>query len=138
MWLDAVVAQDVRNEVILGGVGLFTHPALPTLLVPTNIHIVAVVHVNIDTEFLIVGCSTSRNCVMSGLIRVEVFFGAERTRGEVYYRPGHEKGVWKKAVGERREIRRMEEKRGGGPNRRRTKRLLLHLHRQSHTWRPVM
>lgn len=48
MWLNAVVPQDVCDQVVLGGVGLLTHTALPPLLVSSHIDIVAVV--NVDAE----------------------------------------------------------------------------------------
>lgn len=46
MWLDAIVAQDVRNQVVLGGVGFIAHPALPAL--QTISHIYAVRFIDLD------------------------------------------------------------------------------------------
>lgn len=47
MWLNSTVAQDVCDKVVLRGVGLLTHAALPTLLFTSYIHIVAVIYVKV-------------------------------------------------------------------------------------------
>lgn len=99
MRLDSVVAQDVSDQVVLGGVRLVTHATLPSLLVPADIHIVAVIHVNVDAELLGAGRPVSRGYVTVGLCRAEVLSGEQCTGGEVHEGPGHEEGVRDKAVG---------------------------------------
>lgn len=129
MWLYAIVAQYVRDQVVLGGVRLLTHATLPSLLVTTNIHIVAVVYMDIEAELLSTGHPASRSSVTSSMIRTDVIFRIESTGGEVHEWPGHEEGVREEAVVERREIWRVEKKRRGRPNGGWTERLLFHLHR---------
>lgn len=129
MWFDAVVAQDVCDQVILRGVGLLTHPALPSLLVPADVHAVAVVYVNVEAELLWVACHTLRSFVSGGLPGAAVLSGVKSTRREVHDRPRHKEGIGESTVGERWEVGWVEKERGGGPKRRRTWGLLLHLHR---------
>lgn len=50
MWLDATMAQDVRDKVVLRSVGLLTHAALPALLFTSYIHIVAVIYVDVQAK----------------------------------------------------------------------------------------
>lgn len=52
MWLDATVAQDVRDKVVLRSVGLLTHAALPAFLFASYIHIVAVIYVDVQAKLL--------------------------------------------------------------------------------------
>lgn len=129
MGLDAVVAQDVRDQVVLGGVGLVTHATLPSLLVTSDINVIAVVDVDVEPELLATGCPTSGTSIVGAMTRSEVLPGVESTRREVHDRPRHEEGVWEEAVVKRWEVRRVEKKRRGRPNRGRTERLLFHLHR---------
>lgn len=127
MWLDAVVPQDVRDQVVLGGVGLLTHTALPSLLVSTHVNIIAVIHVDVETELFSTSRPTARRSVMATVPGAEVVSWVERTRGEVHDRAGHEEGVWEEAVVERWEVWRVQDERRGRPNRGRTERLLFHL-----------
>lgn len=127
MWLDAIVAQDVCDKVVLGGVGLLTHPTLPALLVASDIHVVAVVHVNVEAKLLRAGRPASRRSVTG--TGADVLSGVESTGGEVHDGPRHEEGVREEAVVETREVWRVEKERRWRPNRRRTERLLFHLHR---------
>lgn len=52
MWLDATVAQDVCDKVVLRSVGLLTHAALPALLFTSYVHIVAVIYVDVQAKLL--------------------------------------------------------------------------------------
>lgn len=129
MRLDAVVPQDMCNQVVLGGVGLFTHTTLPSLLVSTHIYIITIVHMDVETELFSTGRPTARRSVTAAMTRAGVLSWIERTSGEVHDWAGHEEGVWKEAVVERWEVGRVEEERRGRPHRGRAERLLLHLHR---------
>lgn len=94
VWLDAAVPQDVRDQVVLGGVGLLTHTTLPSLLVASYVHIVAVINMDVKTQLLSAGHATSRRSVTAAVTRSEILFGVERSRGEVHDRARHEEGVW--------------------------------------------
>lgn len=98
VWLYAIVAQYVRDQVVLGGVGLLAHATLPSLLVTTNIHIVAVVYMDVETELLSAGHPASGSSVTSSMTRADVLSRVERARREVHDRPRHEEGVWEEAV----------------------------------------
>lgn len=50
MWLDAIVAQDVRDQIILGGVRLLTHAALPSLQALANVHAVRLIDLDVDVQ----------------------------------------------------------------------------------------
>lgn len=116
VWLDAIVTQDVCYQVILGRVGLFAHSALPSLLIPTDVHVVAVVYMNIETELLSAAHTTSRSSITGPMTGAEILSGVEATRRVVHDRPGHKEGVWQKAVVERWEVGRVEKERRGRPN----------------------
>lgn len=47
---DAVVAQDVRDQVVLGGVGFVTHAALPALQAVSYVHAVRFVDLDVDVK----------------------------------------------------------------------------------------
>lgn len=128
MWLYAIVAQYVCDQVVLGGVGLLTHATLPSFLVTTNVHIVAVVYMDVEAELLSAGHPASGSSVASSMTRADVFSRVEGTRREVHDGPGHKKGVWEEAVVEW-EVWRVKKKRRSRPNRGGTERLLFHLHR---------
>lgn len=138
MWLDAVVTQDVCDQVILGCVGLLTHSTLPSLLVSANVHIVAVIYVNIETELLSAARTTSRSSFTGAMTGAEVLSGVETTRGVVHDRTRYEEGVWEKAVVERWEVGRVKKQRRGWPDGGRTEWLLFYLHRKIHIWRSVL
>lgn len=94
MWLDAAVPQDMRDQVVLGGVGLLAHATLPSLLVTSHIHVVAVINMDVKTQLLSAGHPASRRSVTAAVTGSEVLFGVERPRGEVHDGPRHEEGVW--------------------------------------------
>lgn len=48
MRFDAVVAQDVRDQVVLGGVRFVTHAALPALQTVSDIYTVRLVDLDVD------------------------------------------------------------------------------------------
>lgn len=50
MWLDAVVTQDMCNQVVLGRVRLLTHAALPPFQALTDIHAVRLVDLDVDVQ----------------------------------------------------------------------------------------
>ena len=127
--LNAVVAQNVRDQVVLRGVGLVAHTTLPPLLITSDIDVIAVVYVDVEPELLSAGRPASSSPVADAMTRSEVLSGVESTRGEVHDGPGHEEGVREEAVVERWEVRRVEKERRGRPDRGRTERLLFHLHR---------
>lgn len=52
MWLYAVVAQDVRDQIVFGGVRLLAHAALPSLFVLADVYTVAVIYMNTKAKFL--------------------------------------------------------------------------------------
>lgn len=101
MWLDAIVTQDMCNQVVLRGVRLLAHPTLPPLLIPTDVHVVAVIHVDTEAQLLCAAHFISGSSLPSDLIGTELLFSVESGRGEVHERPGHEVGIWEKVVGER-------------------------------------
>lgn len=145
MWLNAVVPQDVCDQVVFGGVGLFTHATLPSLLVTSNIDIIAFINVDIETQLFSTGRPTSRSSIAAPVTLSELLSGVESAGGEVHDWPGHEKWEWQQAVVERGEVWRVEEERRRRPYGGRTERLLFHLHRCIHAWvwvtpgqRPVM
>ena len=129
MRLDAVVPKDVRDQVVLGGVGLLAHTALPSLLISSHIHIITVIHVDVKAKLLSAGHPTARRTFSAAMPGVEVLSGVERTRGEVHDRARHEEGVREEAVVERWEVGRVEKEGRGRPNGGRTERLLFHLRR---------
>lgn len=55
MGFDSIVAQNVCDQVVLGGVGLVAHAALPPLLVASDVHIVTVIHVDVQPKLLSTG-----------------------------------------------------------------------------------
>lgn len=125
--LDAVVPQDVRDQVVLRGVRLFAHAALPPLLVSSHIHVVAVVHVDAETELLGAGRPVARRRVLAVMPGPEVLPGVERTRRDGHDGVGHEYGVWQEAVVERWEVGGVKEERRRRPDGR-TERFLFQLH----------
>lgn len=66
--LDAIVTQDVRDQVVLGGVRLLAHPALPPLLIPADVHVVAVIHVDAEAQLLCAARFIARSFLPSDLI----------------------------------------------------------------------
>lgn len=50
MWLDAVVAQDVRDQVVLGRVGFITHAALPALQTVPHVDTVRLVNLDVNVQ----------------------------------------------------------------------------------------
>lgn len=48
MGFDAAVPQNVGNQIVLRCIGFLTHCALPTLLVPSNVHTIAVINLDVD------------------------------------------------------------------------------------------
>lgn len=50
VWLDAIVAQDVRDQIVLGGVRLLTHAALPALQTLANVHAVGLVDLDVNVQ----------------------------------------------------------------------------------------
>lgn len=50
MWFDAIVAQDVRDQIVLGGVRLLTHAALPSLQALTNVHTVRLIDLDVNVQ----------------------------------------------------------------------------------------
>ncbi len=50
VWLDAIVAQDVRDQIVLGSVGLFAHAALPALQALTDVHAVRLIDLDVDIQ----------------------------------------------------------------------------------------
>lgn len=50
VWLDAIVAQDVRDQIVLGSVRLLTHAALPALQALANVHAVRLVDLDVDIQ----------------------------------------------------------------------------------------
>lgn len=50
VWLDAVVAQYVCDQIVFGGVRLFTHAALPAFQALAHIHAVRLVNLNVDVQ----------------------------------------------------------------------------------------
>lgn len=123
--LDAVVPQDVRDQVIFGGVRLFAHATLPPLLVSAHVHVVAVIHV--DAQIELFGRAAARSRVLTAMPGSEALSGVEGARGEGHDGAGHEYGVRQEAVGEGREVGRVEEERSRRPDRR-TKRFLFQMH----------
>lgn len=125
--LDAVVPQDVRDQIIFGCVRLFAHATLPSLLVSAHVHVVAVVHVDAQVELFGSGRAAARSRVLAATPRSEVVSGVEGARGEGDDGVGHEYGVRQEAVGEGGEVGRVEEERRRRPDRR-TKRFLFQGH----------
>lgn len=125
--LDAVVSQDVRDQVVFGGVGLLTHATLPSLLVSSHIYVITFIHVDVETQLFSAGHPTSRRSVVAAVPGAEVLLWVERAGGEGHDGAGHEYGVWEEAVVERWEVGWAEEERRGRPKRRRTEGLLFHL-----------
>lgn len=128
--LDPIMPQNVCDQVILRRVGLLTHSALPALLVAPDVHIVALIYVDIETYLLGVGAGpiARRDDISVSRSGPEVFSWVENTRGEVHYRARHEVGIWEETVVQRGEVRRMEEIGRGGPHRSGTDRFLFDLH----------
>lgn len=129
MWLDAVVPQDMRDQVVLGSVGLLTHTTLPSLLVSSHVDIITVIYMDVEAKLFSIGRPTTRRSFVAAMPGAEVLSWVERTRGEGHDRAGHEYGVWQEVAVKRWEVGRVEEKRRGRPNRRRSERLLFHLRR---------
>lgn len=82
MRFDPVVAQDMRHQVVLRGVGLLAHTALPSLLLTSHVHVVAFVHIDTDGELLWVVVVDGRNFAWRGKIltfgsRSSLFTGVE-------------------------------------------------------------
>lgn len=128
--LDAVVAQDVGDQIVLGGVGLLAHAALPPLLVPSHVYVITVVHMDIEAKFFGSGRpATWRGPLMAALPGAEVFSWVERTRGEGHDGARHEYGVGKEAVVNGGVVGRAEEERRRRPDGGRTEGLLLYLRR---------
>lgn len=127
--LDAVVPEDVRHQVVLGGVGLLTHATLPPLLASAYFYVITVVHVDAEAELFSTGRCTPGGAFTGAMPGAKGLHWVERTREEVHDGAGHEEGVGEEAVVEGWEVGRMEEERRGRPNRGRTERLLFHLHR---------
>ncbi len=50
VWLDAIVAQDVRNQIVLGSVRLLTHAALPALQALADVHAVGLIDLDVDIQ----------------------------------------------------------------------------------------
>lgn len=48
MWFDAIVTQDVCDQVVLGGVGFFTHAAFPALQTIPHVYAVGFVYLDVD------------------------------------------------------------------------------------------
>lgn len=132
MRFDAIVSQDVRDQVVLGSVGLLAHTTLPSFLVSSHIYIVTVIHM--DVELFSIGRPTTRSSIEATMPGSGVLLRVERTRREGHDRAGHEYGVWQEAVVERWKVGRVEEERRGRPNRRTTERLLFHLQWYVYTW----
>lgn len=126
--LDAVVPQDVCDQVVLGGVRLFAHPTLPPLLVSSHVHVIAVVHVDAEVELLGHGRAATGCCVLPAMPWPEVLSGVEGTRRDGHDGVGHEYGVRQEAVMERWEVGRVKEERRWRPDWR-TERFLFQWHR---------
>ena len=131
--LDAAVAQYVRDQIVLGGVRLLAHAALPPLLVPTHVHVVAVVHLDVEAQLLCAGRSPSAGAsVWAPATGFEGLLGVHGSRGEVHDGPGHKERKGQHAGVEGGEVwgRGVEEERSRVPYRRgRSQRLLFHLNR---------
>lgn len=128
--LDAVVAQDVGDQIVLGGIGLLAHAALPPLLVPSHVYVITVVHVDVEAKFFGSGRPTTwRGPFMAVLPGAEVFSWIEGTRGEGHDGAGHEYGVGKEAVVDGGVVGRADEERRRRPDGGRTEGLLLYLRR---------
>ena len=50
VWFDAVVAQDVCDQVVLGGVRFITHAALPALQTISHVHTVRFIDLDVDIQ----------------------------------------------------------------------------------------
>ena len=137
--LDATMAQYVRDQVVLGGVRLLAHAALPPLLVPAHVHVVAVVHLDVEAQLLCAGRAPStRASVWASATRFEGLLGVHGSRGEVHDGPRQEERKGQQAGVERGEVwgRGMEEERRRVPYwRGRRQGLLLHLNRWGRTAR---
>ena len=48
MWFDAIVAQDVCDQVVFGGVRFITHAALPALQTVSHVYAVRLVDLDVD------------------------------------------------------------------------------------------
>lgn len=131
--LDAVVPQDVRDQVVLGGVGLFAHATLPPLLVSSHVHVIALVHVDAEIELLGAGRPTVGSRVLVVMPRPEVLPGVERTWCDGQDGVGHEYGVRQEAVVERWEVGGVKEERRWRPDGT-TERFLFQLHGDVQTW----
>lgn len=107
MRLNAVVPQNVCDQVVFGGVGFFTHATLPPLLVASHVYVVTVVHVHAQTQLLSAGRSSSRGPIAVPMSGAEVLSGVEGARREVHDRTGHEEGIREEAVMQRREVGRV-------------------------------
>lgn len=132
MWFDAVVSQDVCDQVVFGGVGLLTHATLPPLLVSPHVDVVTVVHMDVNAKFLCTGGPAARRSLSTVMSGTRALSWVERCRGEVHDRAGHEEGVREEAVVERWEERRVEEERGWRPHWGGAEGFLFHLQGQIH------
>lgn len=127
VWLDAVVPQDVRDQVVLRGVRFFAHAALPPLLVSSHVHVVAVVHVDAEIELLGAGRPMARRRVSAVMPGPEVLLGIERTGRDGHDGVGHEYGVRQEPLVERWEVGGVKKERRRRPDGR-TERFLFQLH----------